>query len=396
MFRPYFRRMSCPATGIRDFPIQNSVNVTQTLNESITEQPSVEIQWAKRGTVPTFQQNFLNEGLYGSAEQSTSLRFQGTTYTLQFVKLAEPQHRGFLLPEDKSLAIGEILMGFYSPTALTEKYVFLSIPILNKSTSSFSPYFESIRLDRLPGRPIGLDDLMPFSKDYTSYTTCLRKVTAGNSTAVQALVLVFRKGLLYPTNRFGEVVRNIKLPGPNGSVVTSTTPPALGTLPEGLIAKTESTSFLLSSEPEYRNYLRSSQLLDSTTRMQGSVRTDSTDAYKCVPLKPDETVKNNRILVDTDKGIPLSQVLKEKKEDQGEGKITPGMVERMIAVILGTAIGIFILSVIAYIFSRVTSETTDASFPWFMGNVKNMLPMVFVSIVVGIIGFLIGFFTSTT
>lgn len=388
--------MSCPANGIKDFPVQNTVTVTNTLNESITEQPSIEIQWAKRGTVPTFQQNFFNEGIYGSAEQSTSLRFKGNTYALQFVKLAEPQHKGFLLPEDKSLAIGEIVMGFYSPTALTEGYVLLSIPILNKSTSSLSPYLESIRLDRLPGKPIGLDDLLPFSKDYTSYTTCLRKVTSGKSTAVQAAVLVFRKGLLYPSSRFGEVVKKIKIPGPMGRVVTSTTAPPLGSFPEGLVAKTETSLFLIASDADYRNYLRSSQLLDSSSKIPGGRRVDSTDSYKCVPLNPDQTVKNNRIVVDTDKGVPLSQVLKEKQEEVGSGKITPGMVERMIAVVLGTAIGIFILSILAYIFSRVTSDNTDVSFPWFMGKVKDMLPMFFVSLVVGIIGFLIGFFTSTT
>ena len=388
--------MSCPANGVKDFPVQNNVTVTNTLNESITEQPSVEIQWAKRGTVPTFQYNYLNEGIYGSADQSTSLRFQGNTYTLQFVKLAEPQHRGFLLSEDKSFAIGEVVMGFSSPTALTEKSIFLRIPILNKSSGSFSPYLEAIRMDHLSGRPIGLDDLLPFSKDYTSYTTCLRQVAAGNTTAVQAAVFVFRKGLLYPTNRFGEVVKKIKVPGPNGSVVSSTTPPPLASLPDGLIAKTESSLFLISSETEYRNYLRSSQLLDSTSRIPGARRTDSTDSYKCVPLKPDENVKNNRIVIDTDKGVPLSQVLKEKQEEGGEGKITPGMVERMIAAVLGTAIGIFILSILAYIFSRVTTENNDVSFPWFMGKIKDMVPMVFVSMVVGVIGFLIGFFTSTT
>lgn len=381
--------MSCPANGLKDFPVQTTVAVTNTLNESITEQPSVEIQWAKRGTVPTFQQNFLNEGMYGSGEQSTSLRMNGNTYTLQFVKLAEPQHPGFLSAEDKALAIGEIVMGFSSPVALTEKYVFLSIPILNKSTTSFSPYFESIRADHLPGKPIGLDDLLPFSKEYTSYTSCLRQVNAGKSIAVQALVLVFRKGLLYPLPRFQEVVRKIKVLTPGAN------PPPLGSLPEGLIAKTETRLVLLSTEVDYRTYLRSSQLLDSSTRVQGSTRTDSTDAYKCVPLKPDENVKNNRIIIDTDKGIPLSQVLQEKEAEQGGGKITPGMVERMIAIVLGTAAGIFILSMIAYLFTRVTTEDSTRGFPWLLDQTKNLLPMVFVSIVVGIIGFLIGFFTST-
>lgn len=386
--------MSCPANGLKDFPVQINITVTDTLNESITEQPSVEVQWAKRGTVPAFQQNFLNEGIYGSSEQSTSLRVNGNTYTLQFVKLSEPLHSGFLSAQDKPLAIGEILMGFVSPSALTEKYVFLSIPILNKSTTSLSPYLESIRADRLPGKPIGLDDLLPFSKDYTSYTTCLRQVNSGKSDAVQTRVLAFRKGLLYPRAQFREVVQKIKIPGPNGRVVSATTPPPLGALPGGLIAQTETRLVLLSTENDYKNFLRSSQLLDSSTRVPGSLRTDSTDSYKCVPLKPDENVKNNRIIIDTDKGIPLSQVLKEKEEDGG-GKITPGTVERMIAAVLGTAAGIFILSILAYLFTRVTTEDSARGFPWLMDQTKNLLPMVFVSIIVGIVGFLIGFFTST-
>ena len=389
--------MSCPATGIRDFPIQNNVTVTETLNESIYEEPSIEVQWAKRGTVPAFHaQNFFNEGIYNSGGQSTSLRFRGTSYTLQFVKLCKALHSGFLSAELKPLAIGEIVMGFVSPTALTEKYLFMSIPILNKSHSSLPAYFESIRQDKLPGRPIGLDELLPFAKQYTSYTTCLQQVTSGNSKAVQATVLIFRKGLLYPKGFLDEIVMKINIPGPNGRIVHSILPPDLGSLPDGLMAKTNTTSFLITTDTEYKSYLRSSELLESSKSTPGGRRVDSTDSYKCVPLNPDETVKNNRLVIDTDKGVPLSQVLKEKRDEQGEAKITPGMVERMIAILLGTAAGIFILSVLAYLFSRVTSDTSEPQWVWLTIQTRNLLPMIFVSMVVGVIGFLIGFFTSTT
>jgi hypothetical protein len=388
--------MSCPATGIRDFPIQNNVTVTETLNQSIFEEASIEVQWAKRGTVPSFKyQGYFTEGIYGSDGQSTSLRFRGINYTLQFAKLVKAQHTGFLSPELKPLAIGEIIMGFVSPTALTEKYVIFSIPILNKTHSSISAYLESIRQDKLPGRPIGLDELLPFSKDYTSYTTCLQQVTSGNTTAVQANVLVFRKGLLYPKGFLDEVVKKINIPGPNGRVVNSIIPPDLGSLPEGLMVKTNTTAFSISTEDQYRSYLRSSALLESDKRIPGGRRVDSTDAYKCVPLNPDKMVKDKRLVIDTDKGVPLSQVLDEKKEDSGEAQITPGMVERMIAVILGTVAGIFILAVVAYLFSRVTSQNADIAFPWILDKTQHLLPIVFVSLIVGVIGFLIGFFTST-
>jgi hypothetical protein len=292
---------------------------------------------------------------------------------------------------DKESVNGEVVLVFESPTALTERYLFLCIPLLNKSTTSYSPYLEGIRQDRLSGRPVGLDDVLPSSKEYVSYSTCLRLVEQNKSTPVQAAVIVFWRGLPYPSSQLRDVCRKMKITPPLNA------PPRLESLVQGLIPKSETTLFLISSEEVYKQYLRSSELPSSSSRFTDvGTRTDSTDSYKCVPLKPDETVKDNRILIDTDKGVPLSQVLKEKQEEQGEGKITPGMVERMIAAILGTAIGIFVLSVIAYIFSRVTSENTDTSFPWFLGKVKDLVPMVLVSMVVGIIGFLIGFFTSTT
>lgn len=384
--------MSCPATGIKDFPIQNNVTITQTLNDSIFEPSTLEIQWGKRGTVPTFeQQNFLSEGVFQWGDQTTTLRLKSNLYRLKAVKLSEQLHQSFLLPEDKGLCIGEIVMIFESTTALIEKFVFLCIPILNKSTGSLSPYLESIRQDRLPGRPIGLNELMSSDKKYTSYSTCLQQVKEGKTTAVQAFVAVFTGGLFYPQNNLREVLRKMR------AFSNLTSPPPLGTLVEGILPRTGNTLYLIANENDYKNFLRRSEMASSLDlSVDAGKRVDTTDSYKCVPLKPDENVKDNRIVIDTDKGIPLSQVLQEKQDEEGESKITPGMVERMIAAILGTAAGIFILSVLAYIFSLVTSENADTNFPWFVMKTKDMLPMVFVSMIVGIIGFLIGFFTSTT
>lgn len=389
--------MSCPATGIKDFPIQNNVTITQTLNESIYEAPSLEIQWAQRGTVPTFQQNSLTEGMLNPGGQTTTLRLRGNSYTLKLVKLAEQQHKSLLSDADKNLCLGEIIMIFESVAALTEKFAFLCVPILNKQTTILSPYLESIRQDHLPGKPISLNNLMPASKKYTSYTTCLHQVSAGKTNPVQAAVLVFTEGLPYPQNQLREVLRKMKdfivKPGQLAPRYL-TTPPPLGPLFDGLLAKTGTQSFLITTETDYRNFLRTSKL--APINNSGGRRVDSTDSYKCVPLNPDETVKNNRIVIDTDKGVPLSQVLKEKRDEAGEAKITPGMVERMIAILLGTAIGIFILSIFAYLFSRVTSDSSEPQWVWLMNQTRNLLPMIFVSMVVGVIGFLIGFFTSTS
>ena len=400
--------MSCPATGIRDFPIQNTVIVTQTLNDSIYQATTTQVQWARRGTVPTFDSNFFTEGIYSSDPQTTTLRFEGNQYTLKTVQLVEPQHKGLLKVKDKELAIAEIVMVFESSTALTQKFVILCSPLLDRSDTSYSPYLEGVRLDRLSGRPVSLNDLLPKSKLYTSYSTCLQQVQSGSTTAVNATVLVFTEGLSYPKAQLQEVLKKIKglVPPPApvtppraGTVapppVVLLQPPSLTKLMDGLLPKVNTNLFLISTEADYKNFLRTSELTFQPVEETGR-RVDSTDSYKCVPLKPDETVKNKQIIIDTDKGVPLSQVLKEKADEQGEGKITPGMVERMIAIVLGTAAGLFVLSILAYVFSRVTTDSPDASFPWFMGKIKDLVPMVFMSMVVGVIGFLIGFFTSTT
>ena len=382
--------MSCPATGVREFTILNNVTITDVLNQSIFEASTLDVQWAKRGTVPTFQQNYLNEGIYSSGEQTTTLRIRGNQYSLKIVKISEPLNTTLVSTDKNTPILAEITMVFSSSSAITEKFVFLCIPIFNRTPNSLSPYLEAIRQDRLPGRPIGLNDLLPTSKKYTTYTTCLHQVTGGTTNPVQAIVLVFTGGLSYPKAEFNEILKKMKDFQPSLQQA-----PPLGALLDGLMPRVGTSLFLISTENDYKTFLRTSELSGQSKDSSGQ-RVDSTDSYKCVPLNPDQTVKNNRLIIDTDKGIPLTQVLKEKTEEQGEAKITPGMVERMIAIVLGSAAGIFILSILAYIFSRVTSDTTDESFPWLMDKTKDLLPMVFVSMVVGIIGFLIGFFTSTT
>jgi hypothetical protein len=99
------------------------------------------------------------------------------------------------------------------------------------------------------------------------------------------------------------------------------------------------------------------------------------------------------------KGELLSDVLSEKDRDTDapnapKGGITPGDVERIISYAFGIAAGIFILCVIAYTLSVVTSNNGGPNFVWLRTNAQTMAPLTLIAMVTGIVGFLIGFFVK--
>lgn len=396
----------CPATGVKDFPIQNDVPITGVLNESVTEVFSLQFRFAPRSDVPHFlatNQGVLDEGINrpGEASQNT-LRLRGNDYHLRTVQITSPLHSNFLPTSIKDNDLGEIVMIFQNASGLGNTYCIICIPLIGQETQDPPAYLDAILNDRLPNKPISLEGLLPGRRgnDFVSYVTCLPQVKEQNSTATQVQVFVFISGLAYDSSKISEL-RNSYFTKPGRNNVPEKVSQknfADVFLPDSLIAKTSTRPFRLANESQYKSYIRYGLLPQSATREQKTNenrRIDSTDSYQCVPLNPDVNVKDNTIVIDTDKGTPLSQVLKEKADDQDVGGgITPGAVERMIAVIIGTILGLFILSILAYLFILITSKNGGPAFPWLRDQYKNMIPTVFIAIVVGATGFLIGYFTQ--
>jgi hypothetical protein len=378
--------MACSDTGLKNFPIQTSISVTDDLNRSIEEQFMIEIQWGIRTNAPSFYQNspLIQEG--SGTSQSSTVRLSGTSYTLQTLQVCRPLHTSFLADSLKNKVRGEIVASFSTSSGNETIYCFLCIPLVEGLGAP--PYLEALREDKLSGKPITGDSLIPTKRTFLSYTTCLNKTEGNKTVRTSGRVLVFHEGLFYPQDRIQQLIQ--KSMGKSAK--------EFGSLQMIDSILTTSQPFRISSDLDYKNFLRYGTLPpSSSTLTKPGQRVDSISSYKCVPLHPDQTVKNDRIIIDTDTGTPLSQVLKEKESEtdvQSKATITPGTVERMMAVVFGTLAGIFILAVIAYGLSIITSEDSGVSFPWLIERFKNVLPIVFVSTVVGIIGFLIGFFTQ--
>jgi len=366
--------MSCPETGLKGFPIQVTFPVTVALNASIAEDLILDIQWAIKSVAPRFLNSQLEEGDANNTGSQTSLRIQGTQYYLRSVQLCQALHTSFLDPSVANSCKAELVFVFSSNGA----YATLCVPLLAGSTSEPSKYLEALRQDRLPGKPIGLDTLLPTDLHYIHYSTCLTQIQSQKTVATNLRVLVFTAGLVYPEASITELKRML------GSYPVSSLP---DTLQVG-------TPKRIGSDTDYKGFFRYGLYTPSKSNSSDSrIRVDSTDAYKCVPLLPGQNVKDGQITVDTEKGELLSQVLKDNGDTQVETSTgpTPADVEKLIAIFFGVSLGIFLLIILAYAISLYTGTSTEPH-PWLFLELKfkEATPTYFIALLVGIVGFVIG------
>ena len=363
----------CPSTGIRDFPIQNNVKVDAALILAVQESYLVQAQWAQRSDAPKIvdQQNlFFDEGAqHSAATNQTTLRLQGNSYTLQSIQICKPQHTGFVRDADKPLVQAEIILSFSGSSA--EKYVFFCIPVINKSTTKPNVYLTAGGNGRLPGGPISVGSIMPENQGFLCYSTCLNQVKSGQTLATNARVFVFYDGIFF---NIGAISNNLLLP-------------------DNITASTMAVPFTLQNEVDFKNFLRSSDLKTGKGDAALNRRTDATSAYKCTPLNPDLQVKDGKITIDTQKGEVLSKVLESRAAElQGtivKPGITPGDIQKVIAIAFGIGFGLLILSLLAY-FVSIYSTGGDGFPPGPVISIPEWFSSIGPNIAIALIGFVFG------
>ena len=363
----------CPSTGIRDFPIQNNVKVDEALILAVQESYLVQAQWAQRSDAPKIvdQQNlFFDEGAqHSAATNQTTLRLQGNSYTLQSIQICKPQHTGFVRDADKPLVQAEIILSFSGSSA--EKYVFFCIPVINKSTTKPNVYLTAGANGRLPGGPISVGSIMPEKQGFLCYSTCLNQVKSGQTLATNARVFVFYDGIFF---NIGAISNNLLLP-------------------DNITASTMAVPFTLQNEVDFKNFLRSSDLKTGKGDAALNRRTDATSAYKCTPLNPDLQVKDGKITIDTQKGEVLSKVLESRAAElQGtivKPGITPGDIQKVIAIAFGIGFGLLILSLLAY-FVSIYSTGGDGFPPGPVISIPEWFSSIGPNIAIALIGFVFG------
>ena len=350
--------MECSATGLRDFPVKVGFQPTTLLNASLLNtELMLDISWGTKSTTPVFNGIMLEEGDINHTGGSTTLRLNTNSYSLRSIQICKPLHDSFLT-SNKTSCKAEIVMVFSGSAG----YVIVCIPIVVGSTESPSLYLEALRKGQLPGRPISLNTLLPKDLHYVSYSTCLNQTQSNQSTTKNVSVIVFSAGLSYLDGSLTEIQRLIKVVSRNGQ---SRFPDVV--LPDNLIAKSQSELYTIQSKDSYKTFINYGLYAINLQEVSRGKRTDSTDAYKCVPLLPDQNVKDGKLVVDTEKGELLSQVLKERNSDlniDNNSSLTPATVEQIIAIVIGVCIGLFVLTIIGYLLSRITSNDKSPWFRW--------------------------------
>lgn len=387
----------CSTFGIKGFPIENSVPVTRDLNASIYEEIPLDIQWAPKATEPKFIQDgqYANLGYLeymDAGPSTTTLRLNGNTFRLISVQLCVAQHKGFLETAKQPDCSGELVIGFKAPTSISENYVFLCIPILTRSTTTLSTYLESLRLGRLDGKPTSLLTVLPQDKHFISYSTCLERIESSGTLPKQTRVFVFTEGLSYPRDKFEEICRKITPSSVSGAIFL----PEIQ-LPDNLKDKTGATLFQITEAPAYKAYLRYSLYYPSGSPDSSRFRKDTLDAYKCVPLEPSQNIKDGQITVDTQNGTLLSKVLEEKEEigQPSKSRITPALVEKVLAICIAIVLIAFIFLILAYILASITTPNADSFFGVIKQHTGTIGPVLFFSVVAGVVCFVLGFFLHT-
>jgi hypothetical protein len=392
---------TCSNLGVRDFPIQRTAQLSSTIIDSVKESFLIDIQWATKSNAPEFvidsnDKGMLREGSLSGQASTTTLRFQGNSYTLKTMQLTKSLHGSFFTEELQRQIPAELVLVFSTTNSIAEKYVFFCIPIFAGASTQQNSYLNALQQGRLPGNPISLGTVIPQDSRFLAYSTCLSQLQNNQSTAVQARVLLF-----YSTISFSQVnelkkkiyryrnANNVLVDG----AVTQPFPDVR--LPDLLSAKTMPVPFTIDNETTFTRFLRSGSLQDA--KGQGGVytREDTTASYKCVPLNPDLHVnKDKKIVIDTRKGELLSDVLNKRDSDLdadlGRKGLNAEQVETILAVAFGIAIGLLILSILAYFISRATaSEGSFAKGPIVVlpAWIKNGTPILVVSLIVGLIGF---------
>lgn len=388
----------CSETGMKDFPIEVSIPVSETLYKTVEDLNfPLEVQWAPKATAPSFLYSgqvanlgFTDFGL----NTASSLRLKGNSFSHLSTQLCQSLHRGFLPFSDAKDCSGELIMSFRSTSTLGESYVFVCVPLLARSTANPSLFLTALDKQTLPNRPLQFTDYLPQrGLDYISYVTCCAQVKAKKTESVSIRVIVFVKGIEVAPNSLNSLASKTNKPPLQGSNIRFS--PVF--LPDGIVPLTGSAPYIISTEGDFKAKLLYARYLPSAIPSSKVERIDSTSSYKCVPLDPERNIKDNKIKIDTTSGELLTDVVKERKQTEApeDPLFTPAKIQFIAFVSLAFIATLFILAVLGTIIVMLITDDSDTTVQSIIGEVRKWPATMLLSFMSVIIGLIIGIYIKS-
>lgn len=384
---------SCSSFALQSFPVKTLVPATFDLYFSVLEPLSFDFQWNTRTTPPVFLSS--QNGLL-SEDKTSSVRYNGITYTLESVQLTDPTHKQWIVPNNSQQGNYEDIILTFSQNSLESvkgEYLVFIIPIIrNFSNVKESSYLTSIGTDS--SQTISLKSLIPSdpSSLFAYYSTCVPG--AAGQPAQNVLNVVAVNGLQMidvSMARIKKLFTTISLKTTYGGYV----PP--------LAIKYSNTSTTISSNAQFTQYINTTQniLVPPTAGVgpiQGPIQ-DTTDAYKCVPFDPDNQIIDGKITINPNNGSVLTKVQEDRNTLIAGAKPSSGPPPEVYAKYASTAIAflfsiIFVL-ILIYVFvgRAVGPQTLGHGAGYFQKHsriITNTPTYLIIGVLCGFIGFIVG------
>lgn len=386
----------CPPNSLISFPIGLDITPSQAIYESARESILVDFKWSQRSTPPSFVATSGNSGVLdevgtGNSNVST-IRFQSENYSLESAQICSATHKNWLVSAtEQSQNMEDFICIFKTDGTTTYKYITFVIPIARSTDATDSPlYLSGLSSETVTG-PFSLKDMFPSDPktQFAFYATCLK----GSSQAelfTNMRVFVCTQALIVPATTMKAIlnISNIsKFPTFVSPFGTLLTPSQISSIGIGFSTYVKTTIDLLNAASARESY----QSLDVFER------SDSTNAYKCVPLDPDKDIVDGQITVDTRKGTVLSNVLQERDALKGKAppSIGPGRVEKYLGSALGVILSVILFGGIIYMllvyFLLSDKPTSGPVVVPFWKSLLTGLPLyIILTVLAGFVGFVIG------
>ncbi len=305
--------MSCPTGSIQTFP--NNLNISNINAEYYTRQATysqtqLTFQWAEQRTPTQFRDSL--KGVLSSPEGiSNTLRYNGVTYSLQKLQLADATHQSWILPQSQRVNNREdLVLTFSAPDGPSgppsPAQIIIVVPILRSATPTPTDpnYFKAMGgiANYNPSKAMSLSEFFPPTKTATTITDTLHAYYTTCAQGKNVMIIV----QIYGIRIWDGVMDIVKTAFNSPSTIYGAYEPLTGTMFPGTPGTID--------EPAFKQIVNYGYNLGETIPTEPAPNLDTTtveavDAYKCVPFDPDTQVdESGKIRIDTRTGQPYSAV----------------------------------------------------------------------------------------
>lgn len=383
---------TCSPAAITSFPLKKLITATDVLYGSVEEPITMDIKWASRSTPPIFTEYGITDEVGAGNTNLTTLRFLNNTYTITSVQIIAASHTSWILPLSAQAQNSEDIVMTFSTTSTTTTYNFLTfvIPLLR---SAGNPSYLKGLSDPNSQGPFSLQSCFPTNPraQFAYYATCLAGYS-GSASTQNMYVFLSIDGISVAPTLITTILENAEIQ-------------KFGSYRPPFVSRLTNNATTIRTAGDFTNYvLTTTQLLNYNSFKQlypaidTGQRTDNTDAYKCVPLDPDASIKNGQLTVDIQKGTVLTKVLEDRDalraSQSTKASMDPGRIEKYLGSALGIFLSIIVFGSILYFAviwgvgatGSTASGATSTSPSWL-----SQIPAYgFAVLIAGFLGFIIG------